>query len=65
MGEVTDCKIAAKNGVSRRFCFIGIVLGYVGYKNPDEARKAQKHYNNTYMGTSKVQVEFAKTKDEL
>lgn len=22
-GQVTDCKIAEKNGVSRRFCFIG------------------------------------------
>lgn len=37
----------------------------LGFKTPEEAHKAQKYFNNTYMGTSKVQVEFAMTKDEL
>jgi RNA recognition motif-containing protein len=27
-GQVTDCKIAEKNGVSRRFCFIGNFCAY-------------------------------------
>lgn len=25
IGPITDCKIAERNGVSRRFCFIGMV----------------------------------------
>lgn len=34
MGTVTDCKIAIKDGKSRRFCFIGIKIFKLGYKTP-------------------------------
>lgn len=65
MGEITDCKIAESNGVSRRFCFIGSVCLDAGFKTAEEALGAQKYFNGTYFGTSKIQVELAKSKDEL
>jgi len=40
----------------------GILLGF---KDLEEAQKARKYFNGTYMGTSKIEVEFAKTRDEL
>lgn len=58
VGEVTDCKILQKGDKSRKFCFIG-------FKTEQEAEKARNHFNNSFVGTSKVQVEFAKTKDVL
>lgn len=58
VGTVTDCKIAIKDGKHRRFCFIG-------FKNPEEAVKAQAYFNNTFIGTSKVQVDFAKSRDQI
>ena len=52
-GIVTDAKIMVKNGKSRLF-------GFVGFKNEEAAQKAQKFFNNTYVHTSKVTVDFAK-----
>lgn len=52
-GVVTDAKIMMKNNRSRLF-------GFVGFKNDEEAKKAQAYFNNTYLHTSKLQVDFAK-----
>lgn len=49
VGEVTDCQILQKGNKSRKFCF-------VGFKTDAEAEQAQKHFNNSFIGTSKVQV---------
>ncbi|KAK3084206.1 hypothetical protein FSP39_010039 [Pinctada imbricata] len=53
-GTLTDCSLKyTKDGKFRKFAF-------VGYRNPEEAEAAIKEYNNTYVDTSKIQVEFAK-----
>eukprot|EP00347_Sterkiella_histriomuscorum_P002356 403368470 len=51
-GHVTDAKIMKKGNKSRLFAF-------VGFKSEEEAEKAKKYFNNSYIDTSKVQVEFA------
>lgn len=54
-GTVTDVKLIRKrNGISRRFAFIG-------FKSPDDATKAIKCRNGTFIDTSKIEVELAKT----
>ena len=53
-GEVTDVKvITTKDGQSRRFAF-------VGFRTDVQATEAQKHFNNTFIGLSKISVEMAK-----
>ena len=53
-GEVTDVKvITTKDGQSRRFAF-------VGFRMEIQANEAQKHFNNTFIGLSKINVEMAK-----
>ncbi|KAJ3296457.1 hypothetical protein HK104_001596, partial [Borealophlyctis nickersoniae] len=53
-GEVTDVKLVqTKDGQFRRF-------GYVGFKTEKEAKAALKHFNGTYIDTSKIIVDFAK-----
>lgn len=47
--EVTDVKLIAQ----RR-------IGYVGYKTPDDASKAVKYFNRSYIRMSKIAVEPAK-----
>ncbi|KAH8179362.1 RNA recognition motif domain-containing protein [Sarocladium implicatum] len=47
--EVTDVKLIPQ----RR-------IGYVGYKTPDDASKAIKYFNRTYIRMSKIAVESAK-----
>ncbi|PSR87189.1 hypothetical protein BD289DRAFT_432762 [Coniella lustricola] len=47
--EVTDVKLIAK----RR-------IGYVGYKTPQEAAKAVKYFNRSYIRMSKISVEPAR-----
>ena len=55
MGVVTDAKIIyTKDGRSRLF-------GFIGYRTPDEAKKALKYFNNTFIDTSRVSVELAKS----
>ena len=56
-GDITDVKILFKNKVNRRICFIG-------YRREQNAIDAQKYYDNTYIQTSKVTVEFAKLVDD-
>lgn len=47
--EITDAKIFP----SRR-------IGYVGYKTPEDAQKAVKYYNRTFIRMSKIGVEIAR-----
>lgn len=39
-------------------------IGYVGYKTPEEAVKAVKYYNKTFINMSKVQVELARSVEQ-
>jgi multiple RNA-binding domain-containing protein 1 len=41
-----------KNNRSRLF-------GFVGFKSDEDAKKAQQYFNNTYLHTSKLQVDVA------
>lgn len=52
-GIVTDSKIMRKGTKSRLF-------GFVGFKTADEALTAKKYFNNTFIDTSKIQVDYAK-----
>lgn len=36
-------------------------IGYIGFKTPEDAQAAVKYFNKTYVRTSKIGVEFAKT----
>jgi multiple RNA-binding domain-containing protein 1 len=47
--EITDAKIFP----NRR-------IGYVGYKTPDDAQKAVKYFNRTFIRMSKIGVEIAR-----
>ncbi|GFT89797.1 probable RNA-binding protein 19 [Nephila pilipes] len=50
-GTITDLKLKyTKEGVFRQFCFIG-------YKTEEEANAAKDYFNNTFVYTSKIQVE--------
>ncbi|KAK9764444.1 Multiple RNA-binding domain-containing protein 1 [Basidiobolus ranarum] len=52
-GEVTDVKlIRTPQGKSRRF-------GYVGFRTEKEAKAAVRHFNETFIDTSKIVVEKA------
>lgn len=54
-GPVTDVKLMKKrNGESRRFAFIG-------YKSVQEAESAVKYFNRSFINTSKLDVQLAKT----
>lgn len=46
-----------QNGNSRKF-------GFLGFKDINSATLAQKNYDKTYLGVSKIRVEKAKTRDE-
>jgi len=52
LGLVTDCQLKFNAaGQFRNFAF-------VGFQSIDEAQAAKNHLNNTFIGSSKVQVEF-------
>ena len=54
IGEVTDVRISrTKDGRSRQF-------GFIGYKTPEEARRATEYFDRTFVDTSRVSVELAK-----
>ncbi|KAI8586983.1 hypothetical protein BDZ88DRAFT_263737 [Geranomyces variabilis] len=54
-GEITDVKLAkTPDGTFRRF-------GYVGYKTDKEAKAALKFFDGTFVDTSRIQVELAKS----
>ena len=48
--EITDVKLISK----RR-------IGYIGYKSPQDAAKAVKYFNRSYIRLSRISVEPAKT----
>ena len=53
-GEVTDAKIMKTgDGKSRQMAF-------VGYKTEEDATKALEYFNNTFVDTSKISVEYAR-----
>lgn len=53
-GELTDLKLCyTKDGKFRKFAF-------VGYKTEDQAKAALKHFNRSFVDTSKISVEIAK-----
>ena len=57
-GIVTDVKIMHKeDGRSRNFCF-------VGFKSEQSAKDAIKYFNQTYLKTTKISVEKAKTQGD-
>ncbi|KAG7664163.1 MRD1 [[Candida] subhashii] len=54
-GNVTDVKLMKKrNGESRRFAFIG-------YKSFEDAEKAARFFNKSFIDTARIDVELAKT----
>ena len=49
-GTVTDCSLKfTKDGKFRKF-------GFVGFKTEDDANKALKHFNRSFVDTSRVTV---------
>ncbi|CAM9897496.1 unnamed protein product, partial [Ectocarpus fasciculatus] len=55
-GEVSDAKIVrTKDGKSRQFAF-------VGFTTESDAEEALKYYNQTFLDTSRIQVERAQPK---
>jgi len=35
-------------------------FGFLGFKSEEHAKKAMAHFQNTYIDTSKITLEFAK-----
>lgn len=57
-GEITDLKLCkTKDGKFRRF-------GFVGFKTKEEADDAVKYFNNSFIDTSKIQLELARNLGE-
>ena len=57
-GTVTDAKIMfTKDGINRKF-------GYIGFKSESEAKNALEYFNNSFIDTSRITVEFAKSVHE-
>ncbi|CAN9513261.1 unnamed protein product [Ophioblennius macclurei] len=53
-GTVTDCTLKfTKDGKFRKF-------GFVGFKSEEDAARAQKHFNKSFVDTSRVAVEMCK-----
>ncbi|XP_072244102.1 probable RNA-binding protein 19 isoform X2 [Leuresthes tenuis] len=53
-GTVTDCSLKfTKDGKFRKF-------GFVGFKSEEDANRALKHFNKSFMDTSRVTVEMCK-----
>ncbi|CAJ1068825.1 probable RNA-binding protein 19 [Xyrichtys novacula] len=53
-GTVTDCSLKfTKDGKFRKF-------GFVGFKDEEDANRALKHFNKSYVDTSRVTVEMCK-----
>ena len=52
--EITDAKL-----ISHRR------IGYVGYKTPEDAAKAVKYFNRSFIRMSKIGVELARPVSDL
>lgn len=51
-GTLTDVKLVLNaDGTSRRF-------GFIGYKTPAEAERAQKWFNRTFVDSSRITVDI-------
>uniref|UniRef100_A0A2K5J7Z3 Probable RNA-binding protein 19 n=2 Tax=Colobus angolensis palliatus TaxID=336983 RepID=A0A2K5J7Z3_COLAP len=54
-GTLTDCSLKfTKDGKFRKF-------GFIGFKSEEEAQKALKHFNKSFIDTSRITVEFCKS----
>ncbi|XP_023701219.1 probable RNA-binding protein 19 [Paramormyrops kingsleyae] len=54
-GSLTDCSLKfTKEGKFRKF-------GFVGFKSEEEAERALKHFNKSFVDTSRVTVEWCKS----
>ncbi|KAJ8285605.1 hypothetical protein GJAV_G00028760 [Gymnothorax javanicus] len=54
-GTVTDCGLKfTKDGKFRKF-------GFVGFRTEEEAERAMKHFNKSFVDTSRVMVEWCKS----
>lgn len=53
-GEITDVKICrTRDGKSRQ-------MGFVGFKTVEQAEAAMKYFNNTFMDTARLSIEYAR-----
>eukprot|EP00798_Chlamydomonas_sp_ICE-L_P010822 gene10822-16908_t len=53
-GEVTDVKVMkTRDGQSRQ-------MGFIGYKTVEEAARALKYFNRSFMDTCRLEVDFAR-----
>ncbi|CAN1846247.1 Multiple RNA-binding domain-containing protein 1 [Linum perenne] len=53
-GEITDAKLMkTKDGKSRQFAFIG-------FRSESEAKEAIRHFNKSFLGTSRIDCEIAR-----
>ncbi|CAN0854922.1 Multiple RNA-binding domain-containing protein 1 [Linum grandiflorum] len=53
-GEITDAKLMrTKDGKSRQFAFIG-------FRSESEAEEAIRHFNKSFLGTSRIDCEIAR-----
>ncbi|KAK0399806.1 hypothetical protein QR680_003224 [Steinernema hermaphroditum] len=53
-GAITDCQLKyTRDGVFRRFAFIG-------FDTEENAQKVANHFNNTFIGTTRITVEECK-----
>ena len=51
-GTLTDVKLVLRpDGTSRRF-------GFIGYKTPQEAERARKWYDRTFVDSSRITVDI-------
>ena len=50
-GQITDVQLKYKDGKFRHFAF-------VGFKRPNEAENARKYFDGSFIGATKVKVEF-------
>ena len=58
-GLLTDVKVALKSdGTSRRF-------GFVGFKDEQEALRAQQWFDKTFIGTTRISVAVAEVSFHL
>lgn len=51
-GQITDVKMVSRDGVFRRFA-------YIGFKTDEQAKSAIEHFNNTFFDTCRISVELA------
>lgn len=60
MGEDDFKKHFGKFAITDTRLFPQRRIGYVGYKTPEDAAKAVKYFNKTFIRMSKIAVELAR-----